>query len=177
MFPSVFPSPPIKILTPGDIPALYELVRQGRHETEDAYFERSFDEQEAQKRVVFVSGEPGHPVGYVHYNRFPKYAMFRRFNIPEIQDLFVHPDVRRRGIGASLLNRCEDQAAKESCKEIGIGVGIISDFGNAQRLYSERGYIPDGAGVVFDREPVKTGEIRPIDDRLCLMLVKQLGRI
>lgn len=170
------PAPLIKILTSEDILDLYELVERGRHVTEPSYFERSLEEQNEDKREVFIyCNAEGRMCGYVQYNRFPQYVPFRRFGIPEIQDLYVDPECRRQGIGAALINHCEDQAHKESCKEIGIGVGIISDFGNAQRLYAERGYVPDGAGVVFDREPITVGEIRPLDDRLCLMLVKTLA--
>ena len=172
----MFPSPNIKIMTSEDITGLYVLTERAHHQTEPNYFERALDEQDEDKRIVFVYHENGAPCGYVHYNRFPKYVPFQRFGLPEIQDLFVCPDHRRKGIGTALVTRCEDQAASDGHKEIGIGVGIIAEFGNAQRIYAEHGYIPDGSGVVFEREPVKTGEIRPLDDRLCMMLVKQLPK-
>ncbi len=168
------PSKLVKIFGPGDIPALYALVRDGRHSTEEAYFERAFEEQTADKRLVFIISLDEKLVGYAHYNRFPKYTPFRRLGIPEIQDLYVHPDYRCQGFGAALIAACEAQAKSESCTDIGIGVGITVEFGNAQRLYMAQGYRPDGVGVVFEREPVQVGEIRPIDDRLCLMLLKTL---
>ena len=168
------PSHLVKIFGSGDISSLYALVQAGRHATEEAYFERSLEEQEAGKRLVFIAFENDKLIGYAHYNRFPKYTPFRKFNIPEIQDLYVHPDHRREGAGAALIAACEAQAKNENCPEIGIGVGVTSEFGSAQRLYTARGYRPDGAGVVFEREPVQVGDIRPIDDRLCLMLVKPL---
>jgi GNAT superfamily N-acetyltransferase len=171
------PVPPIKIMAAEDISGLYALTESGRHTTESAYFERSLEEQAAGKRLVFIyAGEEGAQIlGYAHYNRFPKYAPFRRFNIPEIQDLYVSPDHRQLGIGRALIAACEAQAVADGHQEIGIGVGIISDFGNAQRLYAKCGYIPDGAGIVYEREPCHTGQIRPLDDLWCLMLVKQLG--
>lgn len=170
------PGSPIKMMTSEDIPRLYALTEAGRHATEAAYFERSLEEQAAGKRLIFIHSEGDGPVlGYVQYNRLPKYALFRRFDIPEIQDLYVSPDHRQKGIGRALIAHCEAQAVADGHQEIGIGVGIISDFGNAQRLYAKSGYIPDGAGVVYEREPVQTGQIRPLDDLWCLMLVKQLG--
>jgi len=51
---------------------------------------------------------------------------------------------------------------------------VTYQFGTAQRLYHRMGYMPDGAGVVFDRQNVQSGDIRPIDERLCLMLVKSI---
>lgn len=170
------PAKNIKIMMPEDVPGLYELTARNRHSTEEAYFDKALTEQDEDKRIVFIAlTDEGRMSGYVHYNRFPKYAMFRRLGIPEIQDLYVAPDYRRNGIGTALIFRCEDQARQDRCKEIGIGVGIVPEFGNAQRLYAEHGYIPDGSGVVFEREPIQSGEIRPLDDRLCLMLVKQLS--
>ncbi len=171
----MFPSQKIKIMTSDDISGLYVLTERARHATETQYFEKALDEQDEDKRIVFVYHGDDGPCGYVHYNRFPQYVPFQRFGLPEIQDLFVCPDHRRHGIGTALVRHCEDQAMQDGHKEIGIGVGIIAEFGNAQRIYAEHGYIPDGSGVVFEREPVKSGEIRPMDDRLCMMLVKQLS--
>lgn len=166
----------IKIMTPEDIGGLYDLTEKNRHTTEVSYFERSYEEQLEEKRIVFMyKDEAGKICGYVQYNRHPKYIPFRRFGVPEIQDLYVEPDSRRLGIGAALIDHCETQALADGHQEIGIGVGIISDFGNAQRLYSKKGYVPDGAGVVYEREPISTGQIRPLDDLWCLMLVKNLG--
>lgn len=170
------PAAPIKIMTSEDISGLYALTEAGRHATESAYFERSLEEQADGKRILFIyKGEGGQVLGYVQYNRLPKYAPFRRFGIPEIQDLYVSPDHRQNGIGRALIDVCEAQAISDGHQEIGIGVGIISDFGNAQRLYAKCGYVPDGAGVVYEREPFQTGQIRPLDDLWCLMLVKKLS--
>ena len=131
------PVSPIKIMAAEDISGLYALTEAGRHTTESAYFERSLEEQVAGRRLVFIyRGEGGEVLGYAHYNRFPKYAPFRRFNLPEIQDLYVSPDHRQLGIGRALIAACEAQAVSDGHEEIGIGVGIISDFGNAQRLYA-----------------------------------------
>lgn len=169
------PAFPIKILEQGDIGYLWNLVRDGRHETEAAYFERALEEQQENKRLVFVARDmSGKVVGYVHYNRFPKYAPFRRFGLPEIQDLYVHPDCRRQGIGQMMLDHCVVQARADGHGEIGIGVGVMSGFGAAQRLYARYGFVPDGAGVTYDRDPVTTGELRALDDHLCLMMTKEI---
>lgn len=170
------PTISIKNFSAEDIPFLQTLVQDGHHQTEDSYFERSLVEQTDGKRLLFVAMEENGPraVGYVHYNRFPHYAPFRRFGVPEIQDLYVHPDWRRQGIGFRLIQACEEQARRDGLNEIGIGVGVMSDFGDAQRLYIRHGFKPDGAGAVYEREPVRSGEIRALDDRLCLMMTKTL---
>lgn len=113
-------------------------------------------------------------VGYVIYNRSPKYALFKKLGIPEVQDLNVLPAFRRQGIGKALVEKCEAQAIDDHFDMIGIGVGLHSGFGSAQRLYARLGYIPDGTGVTYDRKQVAGGEFRPIDDNLSLMMLKNL---
>lgn len=162
----------ITVLTEADIPALVHLAED--HVEENGYFEQSWQEQQEGKRRVFLAWEQGRLAGYVHLNRFPKYFPFRRLGIPEIQDLFVHSYFRRQGIGEDLIKACEEEARSTEAFSIGIGVGVSKNFGRAQRLYVRMGYLPDGSGVVFERENLPSGEIRPIDDRLCLMLMKDL---
>lgn len=162
----------IRPMNEEDIPRLC-LLACG-HVAEHDYFQVSFEEQQNGKRGVFLAVMDTSIAGYVHYNRYPKYQPFRSLGIPEIQDLYVPPVFRRQGIGAMLVRECEEQAKRERCSDIGIGVGVGGDFGAAQRLYTRLGYIPDGAGVVFERVAVSVGEVRPVDDRLCLMLIKEL---
>lgn len=156
-----------KIFTEADLDTLRPFAEEG-------YFEEALAEQIDGKRLVFVSYGEGGLEGYVHYNRFPRYQPFLKLGIPEIQDLFVLPDFRRHGVGQALVQTCIDQAMADQKEEIGIGVGVSSNFGSAQRLYTRMGFIPDGAGIVFDRVPVRSGDIKPVDDRLCLMLIKPL---
>jgi hypothetical protein len=59
-------------------------------------------------------------------------------------------------------------------KFMGIGVGMPTSYGPAQRLYVKLGYIPDGNGINYDRQSIAFGEFRPVDDDLCLMMVKAL---
>ncbi|MBP9868210.1 MAG: GNAT family N-acetyltransferase [Alphaproteobacteria bacterium] len=163
----------ITVLTQADIPALIELTKG--HVSETGYFEQSWTEQQEGKRRVFLAWEQENLAGYVHLNRLPKYFPFRHLGIPEIQDLFVHTYFRRQGIGEALVKACEEEALSSQATTIGIGVGVTKNFGAAQRLYIRLGYLPDGSGVVFERENLSNGEMRPIDDRLCLMLMKDLN--
>lgn len=162
----------IRIMTNEDIESLTQFAK-GHEDTPD-YFFHSFDEQLQDKRLVFIAFQDEQIVGYAHLNRYPQYQPFRSLGIPEIQDLYVHPDFRRCGIGQKLVEECEARAKSERLEDIGIGVGVGANFGAAQRLYARMGYVPDGAGVVFERQSVSVGEVRAVDDRLCLMLVKAL---
>lgn len=153
-----------------DIPALEHI----KPVFEEGYFARCLQEQEGGKRAVFLAERDGLAAGYTIYNRRPQYALYKRLEIPEIQDLNVLPEYRREGIGTALIRHCEDLAQQEGHRHIGISVGLYKDYGAAQRLYTRLGYIPDGNGVTYDREAVTAGELRPVDDNLCLMMVKNL---
>lgn len=164
----------IQICDNSNIPALNQFVIDAKHAIEDDYFETAFLEQIDKKRLIYLAFSNGTLVGYAYLNFFPQYAPFLRLSIPEIQDIVVHPNERRQGIGEQLIWACEAEARARSLSDIGIGVGVSGNFGPAQRLYHRMGYSPDGNGVVFERIPVQSGDIRPVDDRLCLMLIKQL---
>lgn len=162
----------IRICEESDIPNLTKFAFGGGHSIEDGYFETAFAEQQAGKRLVFLLFREDVLAGYTHLNFHPQYQLFQRFGIPEIQDLFVHPNERKNGLGAQLITACEREAKTRGHTDIGIGVGVTGKFGSAQRLYHRLGYTPDGNGAVFERQPIQSGEMRPIDDRLCMMLVK-----
>ena len=59
-------------------------------------------------------------------------------------------------------------------KIVGIGVGLFSDYGAAQRLYILRGYVPDGNGITYQGQFVKYGDEVVVDDDLVLHMVKSL---
>ncbi|MEZ0226615.1 MAG: N-acetyltransferase family protein [Alphaproteobacteria bacterium] len=145
---------------------------KARHEAD--YFGRCLAEQADARRTILLAEESGRGHGYVMINWLPLYPPFRRLGIPEIQDLNVVPEARRQGLGAKLVDACEDAARQAGKTEMGISVGLGAGFGAAQRLYVRRGYIPDGAGVMHDELPVTAGEMRPVDDMLTLKLVKIL---
>ncbi len=68
-----------------------------------------------------------------------------------------------------------EQRVAERYPIVGIGVGMDPDYGAAQRLYVNRGYIPDGRGLVSHGRPVTHGQTVPIDDGLALYFTKQLS--
>ena len=129
-------------------------------------------EREGMERLSIIIGQD--EVGYCFLNRFPKYALYKRFGIYEVQDLHVHADYRQKGHATALINECERIAKDEGCSDIGISVGLTADFGPAQRLYCKLGYLPDGQGICYDRAPLAHGDKVTLDDDLCLMFVKQL---
>ncbi len=142
--------------------------------TEEVYFERCLEEQAAGNRDVLLIFTENKLAGYCQYQRRPQYQPFRSLKIPEIQDLFIRPDYRQNGFATKLIEYCEDKALKEGHDMIGIGVGLYSSYGKAQRLYMKLGYQPDGGGIVYERNSVMPGQLYKVDDELCLMMIKQL---
>jgi len=138
------------------------------------YYESCIERHENKELVLITAFIEGINIGYCLLNWQPKYSYFKKMGMPEIQDLNVLSNYRRRGIGQKFVEYCEAVARKKGCEEMGIGVGMDSSFGVAQRLYVRLGYIPDGTGVNYDRKPIAKGEFRPIDENLSLMMTKQL---
>ena len=93
--------------------------------------------------------------------------------IPEIMDLNVLPDFRRRDIATQMMDEAEGRVAERS-DVVGIGVGMYPDYGPAQCMYVRRGYIPDGRGLIYGDEPVEPGQTVTVDDDLILHLTKRL---
>ncbi|MCB1839017.1 MAG: GNAT family N-acetyltransferase [Alphaproteobacteria bacterium] len=140
------------------------------------YYERCLERQERGEMEVLLAclKDQGTVTGFCLLNWRPKYAYFQKSGIPEIQDLNVLRDYRRQGVGRAVIEYCEETARKKGCREMGIGVGLDSRFGAAQRLYARMGYIPDGSGISYDRKQLACGDFRPIDENLCLMMTKAL---
>lgn len=153
----------------GDIAALYALYQKiGTKEA--GYFERCL----AEGYVIFVASADGADAGFGILNFTSRYAPFRRLNIPEIQDLNVIPAQRQRGIATDIIALCEEEARARGCDDIGLGVGLRHDYGPAQRLYVKLGYMPDGAGAMYDHKAPEGTRPYPLDDDFCLMMVKAL---
>ncbi|MEA5040462.1 MAG: GNAT family N-acetyltransferase [Clostridiaceae bacterium] len=85
-----------------------------------------------------------------------QYPFFKENNIPEINDLLVHPKFRNQGVGKMLVSEIEKEAAK-TYSYIGLGVGLYKDYGSAQKLYTKNGYILDGNGLMYNNAEVQPG--------------------
>lgn len=167
----------IRVLTPGDAAAFAAALVSipGRSDV-DGYADKCLAEQNDGRRTVLgaFASDGGDMAGFVHLIWRPAYPPFARLGIPEIQDLAVLPDFQRRGLGRALVLRCEDEAQKRGCQEIGIGVGLHAAYGAAQRLYVRLGFMPDGAGVSYDNAALSGGRLYAVDDLLTLKMVKRL---
>jgi GNAT superfamily N-acetyltransferase len=136
------------------------------------FFEELVSLHEAASRRVWVGIAGEQPVAFGSLVRESTYPAFRERGIPEIHDLNVSPSFRRLGIATSILDLAEHAAFEQSAL-VGIGFGLHSGYRAAQRLYVQRGYVPDGNGVFYrDRFP-QEGEQVILDDHLILYLIKR----
>lgn len=163
----------IRFAQKNDLPGLKRLAEQSKKSYEDGYFEQCLERSEKGERDFYLATRNGVIVGYVMLVWKPRYQPFRRINMPEIQDLMITPQMRRQGIGSALMNHCESLARKKGHSIIGIAVGLHSSYGPAQRMYIARGYVPDGAGAVYEAKRMEFAEMKPLDDNFVLKMIKE----
>ncbi len=163
--------PTIALLTGADVEEIAAAFAALGWQKPASQYLRYLDEQHDGQRVVLVARHEGQFAGYVTIVWRSSYPPFREAGIPEIADFNVLPRWRRRGIGSRLLDLAEEQIAARSVVA-GIGVGLFVDYGAAQRLYIQRGYIPDGRGIVWHERTVLPGETVVADDDLVLYFTK-----
>lgn len=173
---SVAMSLSIRKLEPGDCKVIADAFAQIGWESHKplSQYERYLTEQCDGEREVLIAFENDDFAGYVTIVWQPTYAPFLSEGIPEAQDFNVLPEFRRRKIGTVLMDRAEEEVASRSSM-VGIGVGMYADYGNAQRLYVKRGYVPDGRGITYAGEVVPPMEHVVNDDDLVLYFTKSLG--
>jgi len=159
----------IREATIDDLDILYGIYHASGKK-DDGYFETCLKEG----CTVLIASLNGEDVAVGLLNWSPRYALYRKLGIPEIQDLNVVPRARRNGVATAMIKWCEGLARSKGKEMIGIGVGLTKDYGPAQILYVRMGYVPDGYGVTCDRETVVTHASYRMDDDLSLMLVKPL---
>jgi len=147
---------------------------QGWIKTKEQY-KRYFKDQEEGKRIVLLAFADAEFAGYctILWNSY--YPSFKQRSIPEITDLNVLIKFRNNGIGTKLMDAAETLIAEKS-DIVGIGVGLTKDYGNAQRLYIKRGYIPDGRGISYNETFINCGDSITVDDDLILCFTKELKK-
>lgn len=137
-------------------------------------WERYDAEQEKELRAVCIAKLHDKIIGYGSLLRVSDYPSFQRGGIPEIHDVWISAEHRGKGFGQKLIQKLEEIALREHCRQIGIGVGLYKDYGAAQKLYVGMGYVPDGKGATYKGQPVVPGESYPVDDDLVIWLIKDL---
>jgi len=133
-----------------------------------------YQEQQEGIRTVAILEEDHEILGYGSLLRKQECPFFAQNNIPEINAIWIDEDYRRKGHGTSLIKWLEGLASREGYNQIGIGVGLYRDYGPAQQLYFQLGYIPDGNGITYKGQTTIAGQTYPLDDDLIFWLTKTL---
>lgn len=166
-------TPIIRLLEHSDVPLMAAAFEKLGWDKPASQYERYFIEQAMEIRDVYVAYVGEQFAGYLTICWTSPYPAFREAKIPEIVDFNVLPEFRRQRIGSALMDKAESEIAKVS-DVAGIGVGMTPDYGAAQRMYVQRGYIPDGHGLYQrDHYPAYHEQVR-VDDDLALFFTKRL---
>ena len=137
-------------------------------------FLKYWEYQKNGERDIIVAEMEGNILGYLTINWMSDYEPFRLQQIPEVVDFNVFKKYQRLGIGRGLMDEAE-RRIKAVSQIAGIGFGVYSDYGAAQILYINRGYVPDGRGLVKNSKSIKPGSTITLDDSLVMFLIKKLN--
>ena len=165
----------IRSMVPDDAAILFSTyVSYGWHPLRETY-ENYYKEQEEGSRRVFIAEYQGEVKGQCSLLLHPFQGPWGGRGIPEIMDLSVFQDCRRKGIGNKLLDMAEIEASGITDR-VCLAVGLHSGYGAAQRIYVKRGYIPDGSGVWYRGKVLEQYAPCVNDDDLLLFLSKKLRK-
>lgn len=134
----------IRVMTERDVERLASAFT--RYNKSREQYERYFQENQRGERLTLIAFAGDEVVGYGNIRWRAEYEPFRQSEIPEIVDLNVVEEFRRRGIATALILEAERIAAERSKPVMGIGVGVTPDYDAARRLYPKLGYAYDGRG-------------------------------
>ncbi len=169
----------IRSMLPGDIQQLANgFAAQGWHKPPEQFAHYLQLQQEGSRKII-IAEHRGQAVGYTTLLPLALEGPFAG-KLPEIQDFNVLISHRRQGFGNRILDAAEALAKGYGLglapgeSRASIGVGLHPGYGNAQRLYVKRGYIPDGSGVWYQDRPLPAGAPCANDDELVLYLSKTL---
>lgn len=157
-----------------DCPTISQAFQRQGWEKPISQYDRYVALQERGERDVIIAEWDEEFAGYLTIRWKSDYVSFRNQDIPEIVDFNVLKKFQRHGIGTCLMDEAEERIKKKS-EFAGIGFGVYKDYGPAQILYINRGYIPDGNGLIKNSIPLKHGDTVTVDDSLVFFLTKKLS--
>ena len=150
-----------------------EYTAQGWH-PDMAVYRKRLKDQEAGKCAALTAVYRGQPAGSVYLYLTAEEGPFKGKGWPVIVDFSVLKKYQRKGIGSRLMDAAEETAGRHA-DTVCLGVGLHSGYGSAQRMYAQRGYIPDGSGVWYRDKPcIQYETVCTVDDDLILWLSKEL---
>ncbi len=162
----------IRRMQAADIDWIYTALNDNEMGKPLTYIESCWTEQQSGERVTFVAQWGEQFAGWLHLLPQSYYPPFRSAGIPEINNFEVIPAFRRKGVGEALMDAVEEHAFTKY-QTVGIGVGLYASYGQAQRLYARRGYLPDGRGIYDGQQHVQKGDTVEVGHDLALYMTKE----
>ena len=151
-----------------------EYTAQGWH-PDPAGYQMRLKAQAEGKCIALTAVYLGNPAGSVYLYLTVREGPFKGKGWPMIVDFSVLEKYQRKGIGSKLMDTAE-QIASACSDTVCLGVGLCKEYGEAQRMYVKRGYIPDGSGIWYrDKQCVQYETACTVDDDLVLYLSKVLA--
>jgi GNAT superfamily N-acetyltransferase len=135
---------------------------------DDALPLNRLDQWRRERSTFLIAWDDDRPVGHAHLAWGGT-----KLGVPEIQDVYVAEDARRRGVATALTHAAEAEALARGHDRVSLSVGI-GNFA-AQALYDRLGFA--NAGVEPERVHgtiMLRGEPFEVDDTL-VYLVKRVG--
>lgn len=149
-----------------------EEIAQGWDASVEKY-EMRLKHQAEGRSISLVAEYNGNIAGYINIYPNSEWGAYANRGYSEIIDFGVLAKYRNNGIGSKLMDIAE-QIAFSYADVVYLGVGLHSGYGNAQRMYVKRGYIPDGSGIWYKDEICKQNANYCNDDDLVLYLSKRI---
>jgi ribosomal protein S18 acetylase RimI-like enzyme len=122
-----------------DLVPLFDAYRQFYGQRSDSAAARAFlgERLEREESVIYLAyAGPNLPVGFVQL--YPSFSSVSLKRLWILNDLFVHTDVRRGGVGRALLERAKQHAIETGAKGLILSTGVTNK--PAQTLYESNGW-------------------------------------
>jgi GNAT superfamily N-acetyltransferase len=142
----------IDIHVPADDSELLALERHLTAGTLEKHRER-FARQLERRVTYLVAWYEKQPVGHVLITwDGPRVEPMQSAlpGCPELEDYYVDPRYRGRGIGLRLIDEAEVLALARGCARIGLAVGLAPDYDRARTIYWRRGYRRAGFAPYYE---------------------------
>jgi GNAT superfamily N-acetyltransferase len=143
----------IRELTPADVDRVDAVLPLSRLEKAQTYL---------------VAWEADEPIGQAHIAWTDT-----KLGLPEVQDVFVRPEFRRRGVATELARAAERLAGERAYELISLSYGEVNEA--ARRLYESLGYTRADIAPEHLQETIWIrGQPLEVDETM-IYLVKRLG--
>ena len=121
-----------------DITFLFNQYRMFYRQPSDLDGARKFVKERLQRQdaVIFLATKNTKPVGYTQL--FPSWSSVSMQRVWILNDLFVLPEQRNRGIAKALMNRAKEHAISTNAVRLILATEVTNKIG--QNLYESMGY-------------------------------------